>query len=644
MANSCHLCSTSLPSSADSCPSCGATPPILPAVEARPRKHPTLDEALLLRLRAATAGEFKVFEEIGRGGMARVYLGHEIVLDREVALKVISPLFGDYPEIVRRFQREARTAAQLSHPNILPVFAVYRREGLSFFSMPYVSGVSLRALIDRKESLPYNKAIDYVLQAAAALAYAHDQGVVHRDVKPANVLLEEPRGRILLMDFGMAKVLGGESLTLPGDSIGTPRYMSPEQCGGRTEVDARSDQYSLALLAYELLAGRHPFGKASFRELVMKQLNEDPPTLEEQCPRVPANVSRAIERALSKDLTRRFPSVSSFAAALVRSQQSVNVESLERRAERVVPDPDDETRQEREHSLRSQKPRRKLRKLTAVGSTAAALAIFAGFVAILRGGSSDGSDPGSAISSFALVGPPTPSGVSIPGPDESTSPTDARSEGTEPPRPVPDPSTETEIRLEPTLSDRNNSRPSQRFSNAEVDLANGDLETAAGEAEPELINPMPGDGGANAGGAGIDEIGIVTDELARAPDSASVLRTETGEDTDVLPAQALAALLERYRVALENEDLNALRSDVYQGEIPASDLKTLGTIFDNADQLEVELRLPDLDVEGDLAKFKIEHRLRFLQAPTNRERTYRLQFTMTFANGPDGWHLIELRR
>ncbi|MGD2153282.1 MAG: serine/threonine-protein kinase, partial [Gemmatimonadales bacterium] len=224
-----------------------------------PAERRSIQEELLEHLRAVTSGEFEILGEIGHGGMARVYLALELALDRQVALKVLSPLFAEYPEIVKRFQHEARTAGQLNHPHIVPVFAVYQGDGLSFFTMPFVKGASFREIMHEAGPLELDPALEFLRQAASGLSYAHQHGVIHRDVKPENMMLEETTGRLVLTDFGLAKALGAESLTVPGDMIGTPHYMAPEQLEDDTQVDGRCDEYSLALVAYEMLAGEYPF-------------------------------------------------------------------------------------------------------------------------------------------------------------------------------------------------------------------------------------------------------------------------------------------------------------------------------------------------------------------------------------------------
>jgi serine/threonine protein kinase len=285
---------------------------------------------LLDRLRAATAGEFKIIRELGRGGMGRVYLAHELALDRRVALKVLPPYLSEHREVVERFQREARTAGKLNHPNIVAVFQVSERGDIHFFTMPYVAGPSLRQILKQTPQLSVELCRRYLREAADALAFAHGRGVVHRDIKPENMLLEGSRdGRLLLTDFGIAKALGTAStLTRPGDMMGTPYFMSPEQCEGAEQIDGRSDQYSLGLVAYEMLAGRFPFSSDSLAGIVYKHLHEYPEPLDNVRSDVPGNLVALIDRAIRKKPDERFPNMEAMLAELSASpgKPAVHVE------------------------------------------------------------------------------------------------------------------------------------------------------------------------------------------------------------------------------------------------------------------------------------------------------------------------------
>ncbi len=215
----------------------------------------SIQDALLERLKAETLGDYEILTEVGRGGMATVYLAHDIALDRKVAIKVMSSAIVD-EGMAERFRREARTAAALNHPHIIPIYAVRDRYPLLFFAMKFIAGQSLDPILKTAGGLPIPMVQTILSQAGSALGYAHRRGVIHRDVKPANVMIDD-EGWVVVTDFGIAKVSSATGLTVTGVTVGTPAYMSPEQCLGK-EVTGASDQYSLGIVAYEMLTGlRH---------------------------------------------------------------------------------------------------------------------------------------------------------------------------------------------------------------------------------------------------------------------------------------------------------------------------------------------------------------------------------------------------
>jgi serine/threonine protein kinase/Tfp pilus assembly protein PilF len=271
------------------------------------------------RLREALSGSYSIDRELGRGGMATVYLAQDAKHDRVVALKVLHPDLAASlgPD---RFLREIKLAARLNHPHILPLFDSGEVNGFLYYVMPYVEGESLRERLDRDGKLGIEEAVRLTQGIASALDYAHRQGVVHRDVKPENVMLYE--NMPMVMDFGIAKAVaaGSDTLTQTGMMIGTPAYVSPEQAAGETNLDGRSDQYSLACMLYEMIAGERPFSGNTPQSIMAKRFTETPQSLQSIRSSVPASVDWAVSKAMSTDTQSRFASTGLFAQALVSGQ------------------------------------------------------------------------------------------------------------------------------------------------------------------------------------------------------------------------------------------------------------------------------------------------------------------------------------
>ena len=274
------------------------------------------DSDQLTRLTAALAGRYTLERELGRGGMATVYLADDLKHHRKVALKVLRPELGSVLG-VERFAREIRTAAGLTHPHILPLYDSGEAADLLFYVMPYVRGDSLRHRLARERQLPVEEAITIVRQVAAALEHAHTHGLIHRDIKPENILLHE--GVAMVTDFGIALTAGADGdqrLTGTGLMLGTPHYMSPEQAAGERTLDARSDVYSLGCVLYELLAGEPPFTGATAQAVIVKRFTTQAQAIRRLRPTVPAAVEAALQRALSRVPADRFASAAEFAEAL----------------------------------------------------------------------------------------------------------------------------------------------------------------------------------------------------------------------------------------------------------------------------------------------------------------------------------------
>ena len=261
---------------------------------------PDQPDRLFIELQAALAGRYSLERELGRGGMGVVYLAREVRLDRPVAIKLLPPHHAGDAHLRERFLREARTAAKLSHPHVIPIFAVDEVGAFVFFVMAYVAGETLTERVRRRGPLPPSEAGRVLREVAWALAYAHSQGLVHRDVKPDNIMLEEASGRALVADFGIAGLVRGAAGLDGGEVIGTPEFMSPEQALGE-RVDARSDLYALGVVGYFALSGTLPFEAGKVSEVLAKQITEPAPKLASVAAGVPRRLAHAIDRCLEKD-------------------------------------------------------------------------------------------------------------------------------------------------------------------------------------------------------------------------------------------------------------------------------------------------------------------------------------------------------
>jgi predicted Ser/Thr protein kinase len=275
--------------------------------------HPS-DE--FLALQSVLAGEYSLQRELGRGGMGVVYLARDVQLDRDVAIKVLPTHLAGSKAARERFVREARTAAGLSHPHIVPIHRVGEAGGIVFFVMSYVEGETLGERLRTRGPLPPADATRVLREVAWALAYAHGRGVIHRDVKPDNILLEAGTGRALVTDFGIAHGGGDQPATDPGKLMGTAHFMSPEQVANEP-VDGRSDLYALGVVGYLAVSGRLPFESSNLPALLVRQATEAPPSVMRSAPGLPAALGEAIDRCLARDPALRFADGEALAAALV---------------------------------------------------------------------------------------------------------------------------------------------------------------------------------------------------------------------------------------------------------------------------------------------------------------------------------------
>ena len=279
------------------------------------------DKSLITRLTQALGSAYTLEGEIGRGGMGVVFTARDERLKRQVAVKVLPPELAFREEIRLRFLREAETAASLSHPHIVPIHSVGEGpDGLVYFVMAYVDGESLGAKLKRRGRLPPDEARRIMIETADALGAAHALGIIHRDVKPDNILLEGSRGRVVVTDFGIAKALSsttaGATLTGTGVAIGTPHYMSPEQAAGDREIDGRSDIYSLGVVSYQMLTGELPFHAPTVPGILLKHITEQAPLITDKRRDVPDELSACVMRSLEKDPEDRWPTADALRRAL----------------------------------------------------------------------------------------------------------------------------------------------------------------------------------------------------------------------------------------------------------------------------------------------------------------------------------------
>ncbi len=258
-------------------------------------------------------GRYKIVEKLGSGGMADVYCAEDQQLGRRVALKVLHQRFAEDAQFVERFRREASSAAGLQHPNIVGIFDRGEFDGTYYIAMEFVEGRTLKDIVREKGPAPPDAAVDITLQILRAARFAHKRGVVHRDIKPHNVLIDQD-GRVRVADFGIARA-GTSDMTETGSIMGTAQYLSPEQAQGRP-VDARSDLYSIGVVLFELLTGRVPFDADSPVTVALMQVNEPPPSPRAIVPAIPAPLEAVVLRALEKDPARRFADADEFIAAL----------------------------------------------------------------------------------------------------------------------------------------------------------------------------------------------------------------------------------------------------------------------------------------------------------------------------------------
>jgi len=307
----CLKCHTPLPDGSKFCYACGADVTGGGTLGA----STSGTEALMQRLQRLVEGKYKIERMLGKGGMGAVFLAHDLTLEREVAIKVLPPDISMDEQIVKRFQQEAKTSAKLDHTNIIPIYRVESEGGLNYFVMKYIAGTSLEDVLDQKQPLTIDYIQRVLWEAACALGHAHQRGVVHRDVKPANIMFDHD-GRVMLTDFGISKALQAASgFTGTGMIIGTPHYMAPEQAKGAT-VDGRADEYSLGVVGYRMITGELPYTGDSVHTILYKHIFEEVPSAAAKRSDAPQFLTAAISRSLSKEPDQRFATMEEFATAV----------------------------------------------------------------------------------------------------------------------------------------------------------------------------------------------------------------------------------------------------------------------------------------------------------------------------------------
>ena len=318
------------------------------------------------------AGRYELEELVGTGGMSSVYRAHDRLLERKVALKVLHDVHGRDADTIERFRREARSVAQLSNPSIVTVIDRGEDGGRQYIVFEYVDGENLKQVVQREGALPVRRALQLAVEVGRALAFAHANGLVHRDVKPQNVLIDR-EGRPKVTDFGIARSLDVDGVTRTGTVLGTSNYIAPEQASGQ-QVNALTDVYSLGCVVYELLAGEVPFEGENFVSVALRHVNDPAPRVIDRRHDVPLRVSNAVERAMAKHPDDRFRSMDAFVAELeacfATLGQDADADATNILPALPLPTPERRVRQP------ERRPRRRWLRLTLLILGAAVLVLF----------------------------------------------------------------------------------------------------------------------------------------------------------------------------------------------------------------------------------------------------------------------------
>ena len=304
----CPSCGTQNPESIDICGSCGQDLSTSVGREEKTFPASNPDDVTVVFEGDPDLPDFgsryQVSRLLGQGGMGAVYQARDTELDRDVALKEIRPDLVDQPDVIARFKREIQLASDITHPNVLRVFDLSEANGKRFLTMQYVEGTTLSTRLRRQGVPEISEVVAIFGQLCAALAAAHEKGVIHRDMKPGNVMIDR-QGHVLVMDFGLATSLALSGLTQTGTVLGTPHYMSPEQVSGQT-VDSRTDVYALGVMLFQMLTGQLPFQGESTFEIMMQRMQQDPPSAQEINPEIPRYLRQILDRCLVRESSLRY--------------------------------------------------------------------------------------------------------------------------------------------------------------------------------------------------------------------------------------------------------------------------------------------------------------------------------------------------
>ena len=400
-------------------------------------------EGLMIRLQRLVEGKYRVERLLGKGGMGAVFLAHDLTLEREVAIKVLPPDISMDEHIVKRFQQEAKTAAKLDHTNIIPIYRVESEGGLNYFVMKYIAGTSLEDVLDQKQPL----SIDYIQrvlwEAACALGHAHQRGVVHRDVKPANIMFDHD-GRVMLTDFGISKALQAASgFTGTGMIIGTPHYMAPEQAKGGT-VDGRADQYSLGVVAYRMITGELPYTGDSVHTILYKHIFEEVPRASGKRRDSPEFLTGAVARALSKEPDQRYGTMEEFATGVWPEQPvAVPTKGAAQKAQRRPPPPrtvSADAPTEVTNAPTTPIPRAGM-KIPAATKKRSSVGMIVGAIVLVTAG----------VGGYLALGRKAPQAAPPPAPPLVTVPVETLRVATQPPPPPPSPQRRGDARRQANL-------------------------------------------------------------------------------------------------------------------------------------------------------------------------------------------------